>query len=225
MPISDKEINAFQQERLRMVEDQIIRRGVRNAQVIAAMRSTPRHLFLSEAWRPEAYADHPLPLECDQTISQPYMVAVMTEMLQLRPDATVLEIGTGSGYQAAILARIARRVISMERHPVLAKQAATVLAELGYANVCVIVGDGSLGCPDEAPYDGIIVTAGTPRVPPALPPQLSEGGRLVVPVGNSLVQTLFTLVRHRDRYSEEQGLSCRFVPLVGAQGWKSEQAE
>lgn len=225
MPISEEEITAFQEERLRMVESQIIRRGVRDSQVLSAMRATPRHLFVAEGWRAEAYADHPLPIACDQTISQPYIVAAMTEMLQLRPGGTVLEIGTGSGYQAAILARIAGKVISIERHAVLAKQAAAVLAELGYGNVCVIVGDGSLGCPEEAPYDGIVVTAGTPHVPPALLPQLSEGGRLVVPVGNSQVQTLFTVVRHGDRYSREEGMSCRFVPLVGAQGWNSECAE
>ena len=225
MPISEKELSAFQQERLRMVEGQIIRRGVKDPQVLCAMREIPRHLFVAEGWRPEAYGDHPLPIGCDQTISQPYIVAVMTENLQLRPGATVLEIGTGSGYQAAILARIARLVVSVERHVQLAGQAATLLTELGYGNVRVLVGDGSLGCLEEAPYDGIVVTAGTPQVPTALLAQLAEGGRLVAPVGNSQVQSLITVVRHGDRYSEEQGFSCRFVPLVGAQGWKSEQAE
>lgn len=224
MSITEEEINAFQQERRHMVETQIIRRGVVDPRVIAAMQAIPRHLFVPEAWRPEAYTDRPLPLACDQTISQPYMVAVMTEMLHLRPESKVLEIGTGSGYQAAILAHIAQRVISIERHAVLAKQAAAVLAALGCSNVRVIIDDGSPGYPEEEPYDAIIVTAGAPRIPPALPPQLAEGGRLVAPVGNTVVQALFTLVRHRDRFSWEQGVSCRFVPLVGAQGWNREES-
>lgn len=224
MPFSEEERSAFQQERQHMVETQIIRRGVEDAAVIEAMRLTPRHLFVPASWRPEAYTDRPLPIDCDQTISQPYMVAVMTEMLRLGPEATVLEIGTGSGYQAAILARIAGKVVTIERHETLARKAAAILADLGHANVRVVTGDGSLGFPDGAPYDGIIVTAGAPRIPPALPPQLSEGGRLVAPVGNSLVQTLFTLVRRQDRFSWEHGISCRFVPLVGVQGWNREES-
>ena len=144
----------------------------------------------------------------------------MTEMLRIAPGAKILEIGTGSGYQAAVLAQLAGTVVTVERHPALAREARALLESLGCANVRVIADDGSSGFPEEAPYDGILVTAGAPAVPPALPGQLAEGGRLVVPVGNEKIQDIVTIVRRGDLYEQEHGMACRFVPLIGKQGWR-----
>lgn len=217
-----EEKDACQAARCSMVETQIVARGVTDARVIAAMRTTPRHLFLPRSRSEDAYGDRALPIDCGQTISQPYMVAVMTEMLQIPLHARVMEIGTGSGYQTAVLAQIADRVVTIERHRALAGEARALLTELGYANVRFIAADGSTGFPDEAPYDGILITAGAPRVPDALLGQLAEGGRLVAPVGNEQVQNLVTVIRQGNAYQYEHGMSCRFVPLVGAQGWNKE---
>ena len=202
-----------------MVEHQITARGVKSDLVLEAMKKVPRHLFVPPEAVDEAYSDRPLPIGCGQTISQPYMVAVMTEALRLVGNENVLEVGTGSGYQAAVLAEIAAHVVSTERVPELAEQARRTLRELGYANIDVIVSDGSKGYPSKAPYDGIIVTAGAPDIPPVLVDQLADGGRLVIPVGNSFQQTLTRLTRlgGEDRIERLEG--CVFVPLIGEYGW------
>jgi protein-L-isoaspartate(D-aspartate) O-methyltransferase len=216
-----RDIQAQQEARDRMVESQIVARGVRDQAVLAAMRRVPRHLFLSAERQADAYLDHPAPIDCSQTISQPYMVAVMTEMLMLKPGAHVLEIGTGSGYQTAVLAEIARRVVSVERHALLADTARQRLEALGYDNITMIVGDGTLGYPEEAPYDAILVTAGAPDIPEVLQQQLATGGRLVAPVGRTDVQQLITITREDDNtFTRQPALSCRFVPLIGEHGWR-----
>lgn len=205
--------------REQMVETQIAKRGVRSRRVLEAMRAVPRHLFVPPEQERSAYDDHPLQIGFGQTISQPYMVAAMTELLDLRPEDRVLEIGTGSGYQTAILAMLAREVISIERHPVLSEQAADRLAGLGYDNAVVHCGDGTLGWPEAAPYDAILVTAGSPTVPRALKEQLTVGGRLVCPTGSRDVQRLIRIVRTETGFTEAHGISCIFVPLIGEQGW------
>lgn len=219
MRFTDDENEVYREARLRMVETQLLRRGVLDSRVLAAMGTTPRHLFVPDPWKAEAYEDHPIGIDCGQTISQPYMVAVMTEMLCLSTGAAVLEIGTGSGYQTAILAQLSSRVVSVERSQALADKAAGLLAALGYDNARVIVGDGTLGVPEEGPYDAILVTAGAPDIPEALKDQLAEGGRLVLPVGSMQFQNLVTITRHSGQWTREWGISCRFVPLVGRQGW------
>jgi protein-L-isoaspartate(D-aspartate) O-methyltransferase len=202
-----------------MVDSQIVGRGVSDPRVLAAMREVPRHLFVPESVQGEAYTDRPLGVGEGQTISQPYMVALMTETLAPEPDHRVLEIGTGSGYQAAILARLAAQVTTIERHPTLAARAGEVLHASGITNVEIIVGDGTEGHSDGAPYDRILVTAGAPAVPPALKAQLADGGRLVIPVGSSAVQYLEIIERAGDDFTERQGPPCVFVPLVGRHGW------
>lgn len=205
--------------RERMVREQIEARGVHDPRVCAAMREVPRHLFAGSDDPALAYDDRPLPIGSGQTISQPYIVAVMTEALRLREDAHVLEVGTGCGYQAAVLSLLARDVVSIERHPALAERAAERLATLGYRNVRVIVGDGTRGWADEAPYDGILVAAGAPAVPDALRRQLADGGRLVIPVGNEYLQHLTVVTRDGDAFHQVVASACAFVPLVGEQGW------
>ena len=205
--------------RERMVDDQIAARDVTCPRVLAAMRRVERHRFVPPESAGEAYEDHPVHIGCRQTISQPYMVARMTEMLALRPKDRVLEIGTGSGYQAAVLAELVEEVISIERQPVLADRARARLRELGYLNIRVHCGDGTLGWPAGAPYDAILVTAGSPAVPPALLRQLGEGGRLVCPTGSRELQRLASIVHEGGEFHEHDGISCVFVPLVGKQGW------
>lgn len=211
----------FDALRERMVVDQIARRGITDAGVLRAMRVVPRHLFVLPEDAAHAYDDRALPIGFGQTISQPYMVAVMTEALAAQPSHRILEIGAGSGYQAAILGVLAREVISIERHAELAARARDALARAGIGTVTVLVGDGSLGWPDRAPYDGIIVTAGAPRVPEALRAQLAEAGRLVIPVGSTLHQDLLVIRRAGDRFEERVSEGCVFVPLIGEQGWTS----
>jgi len=206
--------------RRRMVDEQLVARGIRDPRVLAAMRDIPRHLFVEEALRSQAYGDAPLPIGHRQTISQPYMVAVMTEALQLGGDERVLEIGTGSGYQAAVLAKLVRRVYSVERIPELARNARRVLDALGLINVNIKVTDGTYGWEEQAPFDAIMVTAGAPSVPESYTRQLAVGGRLVIPVGDRGEQSLMRITRQdEDRCTEERLLACRFVPLVGGQGW------
>ena len=202
-----------------MVSKQLSSRGIKDPRVLEVMRTVPRHEFVLDAYQDRAYDDSPLPIEEGQTISQPYMVAWMTELLGLEGDDVVLEIGTGSGYQAAVLSRLARFVYTMERIPALYELARDRLPELGYDNVEVVLGDGSKGLPEHAPYQGIMVTAGSPRVPPLLVEQLDDGGRLVVPVGSSAIQML-TVVEKKGVQSRTREVgSCVFVPLVGRYGW------
>jgi protein-L-isoaspartate(D-aspartate) O-methyltransferase len=193
---------------------------IRDKRVLSAMGRVPRELFVPSASRSLAYEDSPLPIGHGQTISQPYIVALMTEALGLTGGEKVLEIGTGSGYQAAILAELASLVISTERIPALAESAKKVLAALGYKNIIINVSASELGWPQEAPYDAIIVTAGAPAVPPELVDQLAIGGRLVIPVGPVYVQQLCKLTRQSQRNSLEDLGGCRFVPLIGRGAWK-----
>ncbi len=202
-----------------MVETQLVARGIADARVLDAMRKVPRHMFVDEAFRDQAYNDHPLPIGEKQTISQPYIVGLMTESLGLSGGEKVLEIGTGSGYQTAILAELAGRVFSIERHPVLAQRANQILQQLGYRNIIIRVGDGSLGWRDDAPFDGIIVTAGTPAIPQPLVDQLAMGGRLIVPVGDKLGQDLYKVERAPEGIRKTNLGGVRFVDLVGKWGW------
>ncbi|MBI1962574.1 MAG: protein-L-isoaspartate(D-aspartate) O-methyltransferase [Candidatus Rokubacteria bacterium] len=204
-----------------MVEEQLVRRGVTDARVLDALRKVPRHLFVEEALRDRAYGDHPLPIGEEQTISQPYIVALMTQLLELSERDKILEIGTGSGYQTAVLAELARRVCSIERLPRLAERARALLAELGYANVWVRIGSGTLGWPDEAPFDRILVTAGGPSVPPPLFQQLAEGGRLVLPLGDPVNQTLTVVEKVSGEMKTQEHGECKFVKLVGKYAWES----
>jgi len=209
--------------RKKMVDSQLRSRGVRDERVLRAMEKIPRHLFVEEGLRDQAYSDHPLPIGERQTISQPYIVALMTEALSLEGTEKILEVGTGSGYQAAVLAELADRVFSIERIAKMADRARRILGALRYSNVLIKVGDGTYGWKDEAPFDGIIVTAGAPKVPETLVAQLAVGGRLVIPVGDRFTQTLFRVVRRSeepgDVVKEDLG-GCRFVDLIGDHGWK-----
>jgi len=207
-----------------MVAQQLSQRGIEDPRVLQAMRDIPRHFFVPARHRAMAYEDTPLSIGYEQTISQPLMVAMMTAALQLHGQERVLEIGTGSGYQAAILARLALVVFSIERVPELAAQARATLAMAGITNVHVLVGDGSLGLPEHGPYDAIIVTAASPRVPPALVDQLKPGGRLLVPVGDRHEQTLMRLTATSTAPRVERLGGCRFVPLIGQQGWLNDEA-
>jgi len=203
------------ERRARMVETQIVARGVRDPRVLAAMRKVPRHLFVDPSERERAYDDHPLPIAGSQTISQPYIVAVMTELLQLSPKARVLEIGTGSGYQSAVLGELAAEVYSIEILPDLARSASETLRRLGYANVTVREGDGYRGWPEHAPFDGIIVTAAPERTPEPLLEQLAPGGRMVIPVGG-FFQELKVFTKESDgRLTERDIIPVRFVPMTG----------
>ncbi|MBN2307847.1 MAG: protein-L-isoaspartate(D-aspartate) O-methyltransferase [Candidatus Hydrogenedentes bacterium] len=202
-----------------MVDRQIAARGVRDPRVLDAMRATPRHRFVPERAREFAYDDRPLEIGHSQTISQPYIVAFMTELLEPGPDDHVLEIGTGSGYQTAVLAHLVKRVTTIERVAPLAEAARNRLADLGYCNVAVHAGDGTRGRPEDAPYDGILVTAAGPRVPDSLRAQLADGGRLVCPVGPRETQRLVKVTRHGDRFDELASIGCVFVPLLGEEGW------
>jgi protein-L-isoaspartate(D-aspartate) O-methyltransferase len=201
-----------------MVAQQVEARGVHHARTLEAMRAVPRHRFVPDDQCLAAYEDRPLPIGEGQTISQPYMVAVMTAALNLAPTDRVLEIGTGSGYQAAVLAWLCREVITIERHARLAARACETLAALRVTNVRVEVGDGTLGFPAAQPYDGIVVTAGAPRVPRPLRDQLADGGRLVIPVGSTSFQELVVETKRGERFASEIRNGCIFVPLVGRYG-------
>jgi len=211
---------SFATDRTHMVESQIARRGVRDARLLEAMRAIPRHSFVPSEYRHLAYTDGPLPIGGGQTISQPYIVALMSELLGLAGGEKVLEVGTGSGYQAAVLAYLAEEVHTIERRSDLASHAATVLEHLGLDNVHVHVGDGTLGLPEQAPFEAIIVTAAAPSVPRALLDQLAEDGRLVIPVGSRGGQFLERWRRKGDNYSHENIIPVAFVPLIGEQGWR-----
>lgn len=206
-------------ERLRMVESQIAARGIRDPRVLFAMKEVPRHLFVPPPYDKSAYEDSPLPIGNGQTISQPYIVAEMTELLALQPSDSVLEIGTGCGYQAAILAALVSNVTTIERILEVAVLARANLATVGINNVEVMVGDGTLGYPQNAPYNGIIITAATPSVPQPLVEQLADGGRLVAPVGGRDFQELIRLRKKGGSIAEEHHGGVRFVPLIGERGW------
>jgi protein-L-isoaspartate(D-aspartate) O-methyltransferase len=212
----------FPKARLKMVEEQITSRGTKDARLIAAMKKIPRHLFVEEALQSQAYTDHPLPIGEKQTISQPYMVALMTEALLLTGKEKVLEIGTGSGYQTAILAELSEKVFSVERIRSLAIRARKLLYELGYFNVEIKIFDGTFGWTAESPFDAIVVTAGSPDVPQPLIDQLAIGGRLVIPVGDAFVQDLFRVTKTEEGIRKEDLGGCRFVKLIGKYGWEAE---
>jgi protein-L-isoaspartate(D-aspartate) O-methyltransferase len=210
----------FDRLRQDMVEKQIEARGVTDVAVLNAMRTVPRHLFVSEALMDQAYSDYPLPIGEQQTISQPYIVAEMTQALELTRDDRVLEIGTGSGYQAAVLAHIAYRVYTIERIHGLYVKTRKLFDRLGYHNIVTRYSDGTSGWKDESPFDAIIVTAGAPEIPDVLIEQLAVGGRMVIPVGNQYAQELFKLVRDEDGVRKDNLGGCRFVKLVGEHGWR-----
>jgi protein-L-isoaspartate(D-aspartate) O-methyltransferase len=215
--ISDYEI-----ARTRMVNEQMIRRGITNETVLKAMRVIPRHLFIDQAFLPRAYSDHPLPIGYDQTISQPYIVALMTSELELNGDERVLEIGTGSGYQSAILAVIGCTVFTIERIPELSKKAGEIIKKLGFKKVFFKTGDGSLGWKEKSPFDRIIVTAGAPAVPEVLLDQLAFKGKIVIPVGDKINQQLLIITKNEKTIEKRFVAGCNFVPLVGKLGWSDE---
>lgn len=216
-------MDRYKKPRMKMVEAQIKDRGITDARVLRAMETVPRHLFIDEGLIEQAYYDSPLPIEEHQTISQPYIVALMTEALELKGRERVLEVGTGSGYQAAVLAFLADRVFSVERIASLATNARRILDKLNIYNVAIRVGDGSYGWREEAPFDGIIITAAVPEIPQYLVDQLAVGGRMVAPVGDRDVQTLYKLTRLAENPEEiikEDLGGCRFVSLIGESGWR-----
>ena len=208
------------QKRARMVEEQLRARGIRDERVMATMGRVPREEFISGEDADNAYGDYPLPIGAGQTISQPYIVASMIEALDLRPQDRVLEVGTGTGYQAAILGELSSDVWTIERHAELADKAREILQRLGYANVHVVTGDGSLGLGDHAPFDKILVAAAAPRVPETLIAQLADGGKLVIPVGSRAEQQVLVVRKVGDQTVVTPREACRFVPLVGEQGWE-----
>ena len=210
----------FDKLKAAMVAEQLIPRNISESKVLEAFRKVPRHEFVSESLRQSAYNDYPLPIGESQTISQPYMVALMTECLKLKGGERVLEVGTGSGYQAAILGEIAREVYSVERFKDLADKASGVLSSLGYKNIHIKVGDGTLGWSGFAPYDGIVVTAGAPGIPESLVKQLKDGGSLVIPVDRGGFGQILTLVEKIGRTTRTSDIcACTFVPLIGKEGW------
>jgi len=212
----------FSKARQRMVDEQIASRGITDVRVLHAVNNVPRHLFVEEALQGQAYNDYPLPIGEKQTISQPYMVALMTEVLELKENERVLEIGTWSGYQAAILAELAEWVYSIERIRSLANRARKILDELNCYNIEIRVSDGTQGWKEKAPFEAIIVTAGTPEIPEPLLDQLAMGGRLVAPVGNAFSQTLVRVIRTKGGFEREDMGGCHFVKLIGTYGWQEE---
>ena len=210
----------FSRAREEMIKYQIRGRGIKDERVIWAMSVIPREKFVLKENEKEAYSDCPLPIGMGQTISQPYMVALMTECLSLKGPEVVLEIGTGSGYQAAILSKLAQMVYTIERFKVLAERAEKIFVELGIKNIKVVIGDGSRGLKEYSPYDGILVTAGAPEIPQPLVEQLKEGGRIVIPVGNSFSQDLLVGIKEKGKLKVHNRGSCVFVPLVGEYGWQ-----
>ncbi len=212
-------MDPYADARMKMVEDQLVKRGIANQKVLEAMRKIKRHLFVNEKEWDRAYDDTPLSIPCSQTISQPYMVALMTELIEPDENKTVLEIGTGSGYQTAILAETCKQIYSIERHQELAEQAINVIKKLGYLNVEIKTDDGTVGWKEKAPFDAIIVTAGAPGVPDILVEQLNERGKMVIPVGTHYRQNLELVQKRGDSYIKKTICGCIFVPLIGRGGW------
>jgi protein-L-isoaspartate(D-aspartate) O-methyltransferase len=212
--------DGFDPQRRQMVSDQLVRRGIQQKEVLEAMGIVPRHRFVPKPLQDLAYADQPLPIGHGQTISQPYIVALMSELLELRSGQRVLEIGTGSGYQAAVLAQMGAQVYSMEIVPALGRQARALLSALGYSNIHVQIGDGYQGWPQAAPFDGIIVTCAPGQIPEPLKAQLAEGGRMVIPVGAGFAQRLVLLTKQEGRILEKKIVDVRFVPMVDEAGKK-----
>lgn len=206
--------------REKMMKNQIISRGITDPGVLEAMGKIQRHLFVEEALIGEAYNDHPLPVGYKQTISQPYIVALMTEALEMTGKEKTLEIGTGSGYQTAILAELSKTVYTIERIERLLEKSKMLLESLGYANIFFKAFDGTLGWDEFAPYDAIIVTAGAPKIPQPLMDQMAEGGKLVIPIGNRYGQDLIKVTRTKNAFKEKNLGGCRFVDLIGAHGWE-----
>ncbi len=214
----------FEAQRRQMVSDQLLARGIRDPRVLAAFSRVPRNLFVPEDYRDVSYTDRPLPIGEGQTISQPYIAALMTEWLAPAAGARVLEIGTGCGYQTAILAELDARVYSIERIPELADRTERLLSSLGYSHVKIRVGDGSLGWPEQAPFDGILVTAAAPAFPRPLLDQLAVNGRLLIPIESDVRQTLTLAERSSSGFVRKEICSCLFVPLIGAHGWQEGHA-
>jgi len=212
--------NDYRLARERMVNNQLVSRGIKDKGVLRAMRKIQRHLFVEEALIAEAYNDHPLPIGHKQTISQPYIVALMTEALELTGKEKTLELGTGSGYQTAILAELSEKVYTIERIRPLMEQARSLLNELGYINILFKFYDGTLGWEEYAPFDAIMITAGAPKIPEPLLNQLSDGGRMIIPIGDRFSQDLIKVTKVKGDFKEENLGGCRFVDLIGAHGWK-----
>jgi protein-L-isoaspartate(D-aspartate) O-methyltransferase len=219
MSSDDRVPQAFSVDRARMVESQLRNRGIRDDRVLNAMLEVPRHEFVPAEYQEKAYADHPIPIAENQTISQPFIIAVSLQALALTGEERVLEVGTGSGYQTALLAVLAREVFSIERHATLAGSAESVLAKLRLANAKVFVGDGSNGLPQYAPFDAIVVSAAAPGIPRSLFDQLAENGRMVIPVGPPHAQELQLVRKQNGEVTVEVLEGCRFVPLIGAEGY------
>jgi protein-L-isoaspartate(D-aspartate) O-methyltransferase len=218
---AEAQVDSYVAQRRSMVESQLRARGIRDDRVLAAMSHVPRHEFVSAEHRDQVYEDHPIPIGEGQTLSQPYIVAVTLEALALDPADAVLEIGTGSGYQTALLSELTRRVYSIERHASLARAAEATLARLGYVNIDVVIGDGSRGIPEHAPFDAVVVSAAAPQIPPLLFEQLREGGRMVIPVGPAHAQELQLVRKHAGQPVVSNLEGCRFVPLIGSEGYRS----
>ncbi len=215
-----RRIISYEYQRKKMVEQQIKKRGVSDKRVLAAMETVPRHEFVEEGLKGVAYEDNPLPIGMDQTISQPYIVALMTELLDVSEEHKVLEIGTGSGYQAAVISHLSMSVITVERIPKLFKNAKETLRKLGYNNITVVMADGSIGYREYAPYDRIIVTAASPSIPDELIDQLADSGKMVIPVGGKITQQLLVLKKEGTKVIKTDSIGVRFVPLKGRKGWQ-----
>jgi protein-L-isoaspartate(D-aspartate) O-methyltransferase len=212
-------LKQFVGHRQKMVEEQLVSRGIKDIKVLVAMNGVPRHFFVQESFHHKAYGDHPLPIGGSQTISQPYIVAAMTEALQLKGHERVLEIGTGSGYQTAVLAELADKVFTIERIKSIARIAKNKLDQLGYTNILYKIFDGTYGWRDQSPYDAILVTAAGPEIPKTLVEQLADGGRIVAPIGDNASQTLTVLTKVGSQIRTQKLMDCSFVPLIGKYGW------
>ncbi|MFL2915286.1 MAG: protein-L-isoaspartate(D-aspartate) O-methyltransferase [Nitrospinia bacterium] len=217
--VSPELIQSYAGQRRKMVEEQLVERGVKNLSVLEAMSRVPRHLFAQDSLQHRAYGDTPLPIGENQTISQPYIVGAMTEALALKGEERVLEIGTGSGYQTAIIAELCRQVFTIERLNNLSRKAQNILESLNYMNIVFKMFDGTYGWPDQAPFDAILITASAPEIPDSLVKQLGDGGRLVAPIGGADKQKLVVLTKKGDRVSRRDLVNCKFVPLIGKYGW------